>query len=127
MNPEALSGATLDTFFDQDLLCVQAGDAIELSEKTLSATGVIVKDIGCAMPASEKGYVYLVRKLAGDLKGARQKSVADLCGLLEQDGKIEELRLKVQFLADYSKTLARLQVQMSAENVRLTAALVAAS
>lgn len=63
----------------------------------------------------------------GMQNNARQKSEVDRSKVVESDGKIEELRLKVQLLADESQKVARLQAKRIGQDVKLTYMSVAAS
>lgn len=100
VNPEPKSYIDSDASFDQDLLCTQAGNALELSEKMLGATMASVKRLDYAVPVSKKCYVELVYLLAGELKEVRRKSEVDWSELAEREGKIEEFSLKLQLLRD---------------------------
>lgn len=62
-NPEPASAIDYDALFDQNLLWGQAGHAVELSEQRLNGTRMLVKEVGCAVPVSKKGYVAVVYKL----------------------------------------------------------------
>lgn len=65
-----------------------------------------MRKIGCAVPVSKKSYLRLVLHQAGEVKVARRKPEFDGRELAERDGKLEELCLKVQLLADDSKMMA---------------------
>lgn len=63
----------------------------------------------------------------GEVNEVRWKFKADRRELTEQDGKIGELRLKVQLLANDSERVAWLQARWTSNDVELTASRVAAS
>lgn len=77
VNSEQVSGIDLDALFDQNPMWAQARDSTEVPEESLSATRALIKEIWCALPVSEKGYVDLVQQLAGEVKDMRQKSEGD--------------------------------------------------
>lgn len=126
-DPESVSGVDVDTPFNQDLRWAQVGDAVRLLELGLTVTRVLVNEIGCTLLASKKRYVDLVQQLAVKVKDTRWKSEVDRSELAERHGKIEKLRLKVQLFADDFENVARIQAQVTAKDVELTASRVAAS
>lgn len=91
MSPGPASSIELNSLFDQDLLWVQAGDAVELLEKRLNATRGLVNKVSCAVQVSKKGYVDLVYQLAGEVKEGHWISTADRREFTESDRKIEKL------------------------------------
>lgn len=79
------------------------------------------------MQMSKESYLGFVQQLAGEMKDARVKSVVDRRKVAECDGKIEQLNLKVQLLADDLQKVVSLRAQQTARDVELTAMHVAAS
>lgn len=92
----------------------------------LIATRALVNEIGCAVPVLKKSYVCLVQQLASKVKEAHQESKVDQRELVERDGKIEALSLKVQRLAGGSENSARLQSQVTTKYMEATVARVGA-
>lgn len=73
VNHVLISGGYLDTLFEQDLLWAQAGDSTESREERLSIPTVLIDEIRCVVPVSNKYCVHLVQWLAEEVKDASQK------------------------------------------------------
>lgn len=72
------------------------------------------------LQASKNGNVDLVEQLDRVVEKARLRSEVESPELVERNGKIEELDLKVQLLADDLKKVEQLQAQVTAKFVKLT-------
>lgn len=105
---EPASGTNLDALFDQDWLWAHAGDAFEFSEERLNPARALLKEVSWAEQVSKNDYVDIVQQLAREVKEARWKSEIDQDELAERNGKIEEVNLQVQRMADDSEKVARI-------------------
>lgn len=96
-------------------------------EERRNASRASLKETGCGVPISEKGHVDVVYQLAREVRKSLLKSEVDRRELADRDGKIEELNLKVQLLADDSENVAWLKTQGTAKEAEFIASPVAPS
>lgn len=59
-NSVPASGISLDSCFEQNLLCAQTAHSVEVRQASLSASRELLDEVGCAVLVSEKNYVDLV-------------------------------------------------------------------
>lgn len=109
------------------MLWALARASVEVQEEDLSGIMVLIKELSRAVLVSDRRYVNLVQLLALKVREDCSRSGVNRRKAAKCVGKIEELNLKVQHLADSLQKVVRLQAQLTARDVQLTAVCLASS
>lgn len=105
----ASGGAELDALLEKNLLWAEAGDAERVTEEALLPTLSLVSAVGYDLFVSKKGFVELLRSLAGEVLTRRIECEATTRHLDDRTTKVGELGLKARLLAEEAGQVGALQ------------------
>lgn len=105
-------GVGSGVLLEEDLLRVQTEHAGELTEEALDSGRSLITAVRHSVPVSEEQFFQPGGDLADKVGKARRESVATICWLSEQKGKIEELELEVCLSIDDSVAVSDLEKQV---------------